>query len=334
MHPSRSLPPAVAVAVALTLSPAPAAAASPGPGCPAAQVKSASKLVKSALGCFAKWAKNPGRDPGEEKLDACLDKAADRFASAYEKALQSYSDCQLVDPVDDVIAEHFEGPFEALIDAILQFGNPANKVDAGLRSTLIKEAGGTGSKWLSAWSRWLKKPDALKLLLASLKAGDRSFAKMERAIAKCLHHGVPYFGPTPDDILEGVDEAVMDFLLAVAGVREYSLAGTSDWTGCRDPSDDGAHSFEGFAFLTGVTGGPAAGGWFALVDGSLPMAGNLQGVVAGGMLDATVNYVDDSRGTGTCSGAVADPEFDLVCGGQDTRGDTCTWTANVNLVRD
>lgn len=324
--------PAVVVVAAFALFPGAAGALTPG--CPAAQAKSAASLAKSTLGCFAKWAKNPARDPVELRLDACLAKAADRFATAYERALQKYMDCTLDEPVDQVIEGRFQQPLHDLVRAIFQGCDPTNHTDTALRAALIKEAGGAAGKLLSAWSAWLKKPDARKLVLASLKAPVRAAQKMDKAIQRSMKRFVYYDGLPAPEILGAVDDAVMNLVEVAGQVRSYSVEGTSEWMGCRDPSDDGLHEFEGFGFFTGLDGGPVAGGWLVLIDGLDPAVGNLSGQVDGGVLNGSVRYQDDSRGTGVCSGAIGDPMFDLACAGQDERGDTCSWTAEMTLVRD
>jgi len=310
-----------AIFCAVLLVALPSASAAPGK-CAAAQLKAASRLAQAILKCHAK-------DSNQPALGECLEKGRVKFRSAYAKAVERYSDCELIGQVDQVIEESFVAPSEDLVSEILQNSSPSDPDDVALRAALIQGAGSLEGKRLSAWAGWVNSSNALNLVRALLKAESKFIGSAEKAIENGANRGVVYDGLSIEDILSAVEQTASQFVGDAAGVRQYSVSGISSWSGCRDPFDDGGHFFSGEAFFSDLGGGPVEGFYALLTDGASPEVGDLSGDVSGNVLTAELRYSGSgATGTGSCVGNVGNTsDFTLDCEGQDRSGDTCAWDA-------
>jgi Matrixin len=183
-----------------------APALDPATACQVGQLKAASKLCKAQLGCEAKLARDPAKDPGGAQRDACQAKAAARFEAAWDGAVAEAAPaggCANTDAAATV------APMvtDAAAGAVLQVGtgdvNDPN--DRTLRTRLLKKSASLCGADLAAWKKNAVSANAAKVTRSLQKARARFEDAGGSAIAKATGRGVTYQGANLGTIADALE---------------------------------------------------------------------------------------------------------------------------------
>jgi len=312
-------------------------------GCQSDQLKVAAKLCKAEFSCWSKQAAKPDQDPA--KHAACLDKAAAAFTKGYDKALAKaeQSGYCVVNGAAASVSGPTSSEIESLAGGVLQGTDTTNKTDNSLRAGLLKQAGALCSSHLAAFSADAKKPNPFKRDGSLEKAVTKFESAADKLVAKAASKGVSYDGISLGVLSEGARDISENLRDAQTDLVPYDIQQTSiTRTGCKDPDDNGSHTYTGEADLTGTTPGEPFAGILTLTvdEGIVTEFGDMKGSISpGGDVTADLTYLGFDHtgrlahsGTATCTGAVGGGGVvALQCTGQDVKGDSCSFNTSFDL---
>jgi hypothetical protein len=178
----------------------------PTAGCAASQLGAAAKLCQTRFKCEAGHAKDPSKDPLQDRLDACVEKAEGTFSAAYTKALLAAANkglaCFSTAPAVDL-----RSALDARVGAAIDAVNAITLAHAPLVSSWLGAAGSACAAGLKAEAKHATKPDAAALAAARAKARDKLEATAAKAADKAAQAGIVFVPPAD---VEGFADAVDD----------------------------------------------------------------------------------------------------------------------------
>ncbi len=193
----------------------------PGVKCGASLFKAVGKACSVELSCHSKYAKAPGKDPAQEKLQACLAKNEAKLQSSLAKAEAGAAKKGAVCSVPEREARLQAGALgTATRLGMLTDWDPhsGDAVDDGMRAGLLKAGGKACGQVLSVISKQVSKPSQtafdkgmLKALVGFAKSAGKAVQKAEKkggsgidtqllqAIVDNMREAGERFNPEPPD---------------------------------------------------------------------------------------------------------------------------------------
>lgn len=195
--------------------------------CQSDQLKALSRLLSGHFSCTSKFAKRPDKDPQGASRTACLNKAEDRFESDYERArIRAAGDlavCALDDPAS-AVAAGIESEADLVSAGVLAGFDPggfdpkdrADREDARLRASLLRESGRLLQKALQAESSHADEPDAARRDSKRQGARDSFEGRSAKALSRAQGRGVSYAGTDATSLGDECEDLVDDWVAATA----------------------------------------------------------------------------------------------------------------------